>query len=145
MRNEMNPFRWSLWGFIAHVLCLLKYIQSSVRFCIMGAHWSVKLGHLYVLVKIRVAPGGTLWSKTQSTKLLHIVLWYTQGVVAYDPVLFGCCIPTTFIPLKVKPEAHFDFYSGTDTTMWINVYILCFVFPNLIFITNDGVGRSKGL
>ena len=47
----------------------------------------------------------TLTKKSKSTKLLHIVMCYTQGVVAYDPVLFGGCIPPTLTPLKVKPEA----------------------------------------
>ena len=58
------------------------------------------------LAKIRVAPGGTLWPKnSNSTKLLHIVLCYAQGVVAYDPVLFWGCILPNLTHLKVKPEA----------------------------------------
>ena len=47
----------------------------------------------------------TLTKKSKSTKLLHIVLCYTQGVVAYDPVLFGGCIPPPLTPLQAKPEA----------------------------------------
>ena len=47
----------------------------------------------------------TLTKKSKSTKLLHIVLCYTQGVVAYDSVLFGGCIAPPLTPLQVKPEA----------------------------------------
>ena len=32
----------------------------------------------------------------QKIKLFYIVPRYTQGAVAYDPVLLGGCIPSTF-------------------------------------------------
>ena len=80
----------------------------------------------YGLSEIRVAPGGTLWPKNQSTKLLHIVLCYTQGVVAYDPVLFGGCIPPPLTPLQVKPEALILISIGGRTLQCGVMYIfLC--------------------
>ena len=54
----------------------------------------------------------TLTKKSKSTKLLHIVWYYTQGVVAYDPVLFGGCIPLTLTPLKVNQRLSFQFLLG---------------------------------
>ena len=33
------------------------------------------------------------------------MLCYTQGIVAFGPILFGGCIPPTFTPPKVKPNA----------------------------------------
>ena len=47
----------------------------------------------------------TLTKKSKSAKVLNIVLCYTQGVVAYDPVLFGGCIPPPLTHLQVKTEA----------------------------------------
>ena len=81
----------------------------------------------YGLAKIMVAPGGTLWPKNLSTKLLHIVLCYTQGVVAYDPVLFGSCIPPPLTPLQIKPEALILISIGGRTLQCGVKYIFMFL------------------
>ena len=84
--------------------------------------------------------------KSKSTKLLHIVLCYTQGVVAYDPVLFGGCIPPPLTPLQVKPEALILISIGGRTLQCGVVYIFyVLVLPKLTFITYCGIGKSKGL
>ena len=88
----------------------------------------------------------TLTKKSKSTKLLHIVWCYTQGVVVYDPVLFGGCIPLTLTLLKVKPEALILISIGGWTLQCGVMYIFnVFVLPKLTFITNCGTGKSKGL
>ena len=88
----------------------------------------------------------TLTKKSKSTKLLHIVLCYTQGVVAYDPVLFGGCIAPPLTPLQVKPEALILISIGGRTlqcgVMYIFFYVL--VLPKLTFITYCGI-KSRGL
>ena len=68
----------------------------------------------------------TLTKKSKSTKLLHIVLCYTQGVVAYDLVLFGGCIPSPLTPLQVKPEALILISIGGRTLQFGVMYIFLF-------------------
>ena len=94
--------------------------------------------------------GGPRWDtftkKSKSTKLLHIVLCYTQGVVAYDPVLFGGCIPLPLTPLQVKPEALILISIGGWTLQCGVMYIFyVLVLPKLTFITYCGIGKSRGL
>ena len=83
----------------------------------------------------------TLTKKSKSTKLLHIVLCCTQGVVAYDPVLLGSCILTTLTPQQFKPEALILISVGVRT---LQCGLMCifyvFVLPKLTFITNCGIG-----
>ena len=52
------------------------------------------------------------------------MLCYTQGVVAYDPVLFGGCIPPPLTPLQVKPEALISISIG-GRTIWSYVHFIC--------------------
>ena len=86
------------------------------------------------------------FEKSKSIKLLHVVLCYTQGVVAYDPVLFGGCIPPTLTPLKVKPEALILISIGGRTLQCGVMYIFhVLVLSKLTFITNCGIGKSEGL
>ena len=86
----------------------------------------------------------TLTKKSKSTKLLHIVLCYTQGVVPYDPVLFGGCIPPPLTPLQVKPEALILISIGGWTLQCGVMYIFyVLVLPKLTFITYCGIGKSK--
>ena len=88
----------------------------------------------------------TLTKKSKSTKLLHIMLCYTQGVVAYDPVLFGSCIPLTLTSVKVKLEALILISFGGRTLQCGVMYIFnVSVLLKLTFITNCGIGKSKGL
>ena len=89
----------------------------------------------------------TLTKKSKSTKLLHILLCYTQGVVAYEPVLFDGCFPQTFTPLKVNTEAFILISIGGRTLQCGVKYISfdMFVFPRLTFMTKCGIGKSKGL
>ena len=88
----------------------------------------------------------TLTKNSKGTKLLHIVLCYTQDVVAYDPVLFGGMLPPTLTPLKVKPEALILISIWGRTLQCGVMYIFyVFVLQKLIFITNCGIGESKGL
>ena len=88
----------------------------------------------------------TLTKKSKSTKLLQIVLCYTQGVVAYDPVLFGGCIPPPLTPLQVKPEALILISIGGRTLQFGVMCIFMFLcIPKLTFITYCGIGKSKGL
>ena len=88
----------------------------------------------------------TLTKKSKSTKLLHIVLCYTQGVVAYDLVLFWGCIPPPLTPLQVKPEALILISIGGRTLQCGVVYMFyALVLPKLTFINNCGIGKSKGL
>ena len=88
----------------------------------------------------------TLTKKSKSTKLLHIVLCYTQGVVAYDRVLFWGCIPPPLTPLQVKPEALILISIGGRTLQCGVVYMFyALVLPKLTFINNCGIGKSKGL
>ena len=88
----------------------------------------------------------TLTKKSKSTKLLHIVLCYTQGVVAYDPVLFLGCIPPPLTPLQVKPEALILISIGGRTLQCGVMYIFyVLVLPKLTFNTYCGIGKSKGL
>ena len=75
----------------------------------------------------------TLTKKSKSTKLLHIVLCYTQGVVAYDPVLFGGCIPPPLTPLQAKPEALILISIGGRTLQCGVMYI----FHVLVFTRID--------
>ena len=87
----------------------------------------------------------TLTKKSKSTKLLHIVLCYTLGVVAYDPVLFGGCIPPPLTPLQVKPEALILISIGGRTLQCGVMYIFyVLVLPKLTFITYWGIGKSNG-
>ena len=72
----------------------------------------------------------TLTKKSKSTKLLHIVLCNTQGVVAYDPVLFGGCIPPTLTPLMVKLEALILISIGGRT---LHCGIICTFFMFLYY------------
>ena len=71
--------------------------------------------------------GGTLTKKSKLTKLLDIVLCYTKGVVAYDPVLFGGCIPPPLTPLQVKPEALILISIGGRTLQCGVMYIFMFL------------------
>ena len=70
--------------------------------------------------------GGPRWDiltkKSESTKLLHIVLCYTQGVAAYDPVLLGRCIPLTLTFLKVKPKTQILISIGGWTLQFLFLY-----------------------
>ena len=54
--------------------------------------------------------GGPRWDtmtkKSKLTKLFYIVLWYTQVAVAYDPVLLGGCIPSTFAVQLISQKAY---------------------------------------
>ena len=60
------------------------------------------------------------------------MLYYTQGVVAYDSVFFLGCISRTFTPRKVKSEALIlIFVGGTDTTVWNNVHFFMFDVPKI--------------
>ena len=88
----------------------------------------------------------TLTKKSKSTKLLHIVLCYTQGVAAYDPVLFGGCITPPLTPLQVKPEALILISIGGRTLQCGVMYIFyVLVLPKLTFVTYCGIGKSKDL
>ena len=69
----------------------------------------------------------TLTKKPKSTKLLHIVLCYTQGVVAYDPVLFWGCIPPPLTPLRGKPEDLILISIGGRTLQRGVMYIFMFL------------------
>ena len=87
----------------------------------------------------------TLTKKSKSTKLLHTVLCYTQGVVAYDPVLFGCGIPPPLTPMQVKPGALILISIGGRTLQCGVMYVFHVrVLPKLTFITYWGIGKSKG-
>ena len=41
--------------------------------------------------------------------------------------------------------SHFNFYWGTDTTMWVMYMFYVLVLPKLTFITYCGIGKSKDL
>ena len=104
----------------------------------------------YYAVRAGQDQGGPRWDtltkKSKSTKLLHIVLCYTQDVVAYDPVLFGGCIPPPLTPLQVKPEALILISIGGRTLQCVVMYIFyVLVLPKLTFITYCGIGKSKDL
>ena len=83
--------------------------------------------------------GGSRWDiftkKSKSTKLHHIVLNHPQGVVAYDPVLYGGCISPTLTPLKVKPEALILFSIGGRTLQYrvMYIFLLCFCVTKIDF------------
>ena len=41
--------------------------------------------------------------------------------------------------------SHFNFYWGTDTTLWSYVHFYVLVLPKLTFIAYCGIGKSKGV
>ena len=93
--------------------------------------------NFYLILSFRAGQdqGGPRWDtltkKSKSTKLLHIVLCYTQGVVAYDSVFFGGCIPPPLTPLQVKPEALILISIGGRTLQCGVMYIFyVLVLPN---------------
>ena len=85
----------------------------------------------------------TLTRNTKSTKLHDIVLWYTQGVVPYDPVLFGGCNPPTFTPLKVKPEALILISIGGQTLQCGVMYIFFIFLSSQNWLLSPTVGMAS--
>ena len=135
--------------------CEISYRQTRLRVIWVkhiGAKWRIYASviwpslvqimacHLvgakpFGLAKIRVAPGGTLWpKKSKSTK-----------VVSYCAMLYPrCCSlwPCTFWELHSSDfdsyegqtrGFHFNFYWGTDTTMWSNGHFSCFCVTKIDF------------
>ena len=61
---------------------------KSLRFALLRYTFDVNINTFY---RAGQDQGGPRWDtftkESKSTKLLHIVLCYTQGAIAYDPVL----------------------------------------------------------
>ena len=93
------------------------------------SHTCIEL--LAILVRAGQDQGGsTLNKKAKSTKLIHIVLWYTKGVVAYD-FLCGLHSSNFYSSKGQTKDSHFNFYRGTNTTIRNYVYILGFCVPQI--------------
>ena len=129
-----------------------KYLKSYTEISTYIRKTPVNLGDAGVILNLTGWPRsgwpqvGHFDQKSKSTKLLHIVLCYTQGVVAYDPVLFWGCIPPPLTPQQVKPEPLILISIGGRTLQCGVMYIFnVLVLPKLTFITYCGIGKSKGL
>ena len=80
------------------------------------------------LAKIRVALGGTLWQKKINVNQTasYCAMLYPRCCSLWSCTLWGLHSSNFDSSAGQTRGSHFNFYWGTDTTMWSYVHFLCF-------------------